>query len=286
MCIRDRFDIYHSYQEEEIENLKTINDQAGKQPVKVDSRILDVLEFAVGAEKITNGTCNIAFGSVLSLWHTCREHALNGETVVLPSKKALSKAARYTDISNLIIDREKGTVFLKEPEMSLDVGAVAKGYAADALAKRARELGMDSVLIVLGGNVQTVGRKLDQGDGSAWTVGIQDPNDPDNYLYKAFIEGKSLVTSGDYQRYFELDGKRYSHIIDPDTQYPAEKYRSVTVYTESSALADALSTALFIADVDEGKKILAQAGDICEALWIYADGSEEMTNGMKEILEK
>lgn len=277
------FDIYNNY--EGRCNLKTVNDSAGKRPVKVDGRILDVLEFAIEAEKITDGLCNAAFGSVLTLWHDCREQALAGEKIKLPDEQALKKAAKHTNILDIIIDRNAGTVFLKEPSMSLDVGAFAKGCAADALAERARELQMESVLINLGGNIKTVGRKMDQGKGSLWTVGVQNPDDTDHYLYKLKIENMSLVTSGDYQRFFEWNGKRYSHIIDPNTLYPAERYKSVSIYAENSALADVLSTALFIADVDKGKEILEKVGG-CEALWICADGSQEMTEGMKELIQE
>lgn len=276
------FDIYNSY--EGVNNLKTVNDSAGKQPVKVDERILDVLEFAIEAEKMTDGLCNVAFGSVLELWHDCRERALAGEKIQLPDDQALKKAAKHTKVSDIVIDRNAETVFLKDPFMSLDVGAFAKGYVADILAERAGELHMESVLINLGGNVETVGRKMDQGKGHLWTVGVQNPNDIDSYLYKMEIEDMSLVTSGDYQRFFEWNGKRYSHIIDPNTRYPAEQYKSVSIYTKNSALADVLSTALFIADVDKGKEILEKVED-CEVLWICADGSEQMTDGMKELLE-
>lgn len=281
------FDIYETH--ESVNNIKTINDQAGQEPVPVDERILEVLEKGVEMEKLTQGRCNIAFGSVLSIWHDYREKGIeDGENAELPPKELLEKAAGHMDISALVLDRKEKTVYLKDPEMSLDVGAIAKGCAADAIAEKAGELGMDSVMINLGGNVLTVGNKKDSARGSDWIVGIQNPDLESgvSYLYKLALNDRVLVTSGDYQRFYEVDGKRYSHIIDPDTLFPPQHYRSVTVLAENSGMADALSTALFAADKKEGKEILSRMGDGYEAVWICMDGSVEMTDGMKELLQK
>lgn len=281
------FDIYET--QEGVNNLKTVNDMAGKEPVVVDERILDVLAMGVEMEEMTQGRCNIAFGSVLSVWHEYREKGQeNPENAKVPPKELLEEAAEHTDISDLVIDRKKGTVYLKDPKMSLDVGAIAKGCAADAVAEKARELGMDSVMISLGGNILTVGSKKENGKESDWIAGIQNPDleSEASYLYKLPLKDMALVTSGDYQRFYEADGRRYSHIIDPDTLFPPEYYRSVTVYAEKSGMADALSTALFLADIETGKEMLLKAGKNCEAVWILQDGSVEMTEGMEKIIQK
>lgn len=280
------FDIYENY--DGINNMKTINDNAGKKPVRVDERIIGVMEKGIEMERVTGGRCNIAFGSVLSIWHDYRQEGLADQKAArLPPVKLLKEAARHTNISDIVIDREKKTVYLKDSEMSLDVGAIAKGFAADALAEKAQELGMDSVMLNLGGNVRTVGNKKDSAKGSDWIAGIQNPNGESDisYLYKLPLNHMSLVTSGDYQRFYEVDGKRYSHIVDPETLFPAEKYRSVTIYTEESGIGDALSTALFIADLETGKQILSDMDAECEALWVLPDGSVEMTDGMEGLVE-
>lgn len=279
------FDIYKTY--DGINNLKTINDCAGKEPVEVDPRIISVLEKGIEMEHKTDGKCNIAFGSVLFIWHHYREKGLeDSEHAQIPTMKELKKAAEHTNISDLVIDNEKGTVYLKDPKMSLDVGAIAKGCAADDIAGYAKELGLDSVMINLGGNVLTVGNKKSKENGTDWIAGIQNPdNDGDvSYLYKLAVNDSALVTSGDYQRFYEVDGKRYSHIIDPLTLFPLEQYRSVTVYMKSSGIADALSTALFSMDLEEGKRLLSEMEEECEAIWVLQDGSVEMTENIHKIL--
>lgn len=279
------FDIYKLYNN--VNNIKTINDCAGTSSVKVDERIILVVEKGIEIEKLTRGNCNIAFGSILSIWHQYREEGLTGENIAkLPPKKQLKTKVEHTDISNVIIDKEKNTIFLKDSKMSLDVGAIAKGFAADAIAEKAKELNMDSVMINLGGNIVTVGNKKDKKEGSDWIAGIRNPNDENDmsYLYKLPLNDMALVTSGDYQRFYFVDGKRYSHIIDPNTLFPADKYRSVTIYGKNSGIADALSTALFIADLEEGKQMLAELDYEYEAVWILQDGTVEMTERMKEIL--
>lgn len=278
------FDIYEEH--DGISNIKTINDAAGKEAVVVDPRIISVLQSGLALEESTDGLCNIALGSVLSIWHNYREAGLSDpDNAALPEQAELSSAAKHTDSSDIIIDETASSVYLADEAMSLDVGAIAKGFAADALAQRAKDLGMDSVLINLGGNVLAVGNKKSTKDGENWTVGIQNPDDTDAYLFKLPLCDMALVTSGDYQRFYEVNGKKYSHIIDPETLYPPEKYKSVTIYTERSGMADALSTALFIADIETGKEILAGQKADCEAVWILQDGSVEMTEGMKDILE-
>ena len=146
--------------------------------------------------------------------------------------------------------------------MRLDVGAVAKGWAVQKVSESAPE----GMLLSAGGNVCATGPKP---DGSPWIVGIQDP-EGDGYICMAELSKGCLVTSGDYQRYFEVDGKKYHHIIDPDTAMPGEYWRSVTVYCTDSGLADALSTALFLLPLDQGQALLNNLG--AEALWLNDRG--------------
>ena len=158
--------------------------------------------------------------------------------------------------------------------MALDVGALAKGYAVEQVAAAAP----DHFLISVGGNVCATGPKP---DGTPWTVAVENPDGGD-FLKLLYAEDRSVVTSGDYQRYFELDGVRYHHIIDPDTLEPAAYWRSVTVVAESSAAADCLSTALFTLPQAEGQRLLDQWG--AEALWIGRDGAQVMSPGFSAYL--
>ena len=263
------FDIYHTY--EGMNNLKTVNDKAGE-AVSVDPRILDLLEYGLTVYELTDGRVNILFGAVLTQWHACRQAALTAPSDArLPYKADLQEANRHTAPSLLEIDREAGTVRLTDPKASLDVGAVAKGYAAElAAAYAATELGFTSALLDLGGNLRAIGDK----GGQPFSVGVKnpDPDGADPYLLTVGVANGAAVTSGDYQRYFEVEGKRYAHIIDPDTLYPATYVRAVTVLCPHSGLADALSTALFVMSVEEGLAILETVPDAA-AVWVLADGS-------------
>ena len=267
------YNIYESY--DGLRNLKTVNDQAGIGPVPVDERILSLLQFAQTAWTETGGRVNAAMGSVLALWHDAREQVLEDpDRAALPDRSALEEAALHTDLSALELDLEAGTAFLTDPDMALDVGALAKGYAVEQVAAAAP----DHFLISVGGNVCATGPKP---DGTPWTVAVENPDGGD-FLKLLYAEDRSVVTSGDYQRYFELDGVRYHHIIDPDTLEPAAYWRSVTVVAESSAAADCLSTALFTLPQAEGQRLLDQWG--AEALWIGRDGAQVMSPGFSAYL--
>lgn len=263
------FQIYEDF--EGIANIKTINDHAGKSPVAVDSEILDLLRFGISMYEETEGAVNIAMGSVLSLWRQYREDALADKTKAdVPVKGELEKASEHMRIADLVIDDEASTVYLRDSEMSLDVGAIAKGYAAERLAEYAKELGIESALLNLGGNIRTIGRKP---DGSDFHIGVQNPDggsDP-AYVYESVLNDGSMVTSGDYQRYYEVDGVRYHHIINPKTLFPEHYYRSVTILTEDAALADAYSTALFQLPLERAKELI-QLHPRLEAVFVMPDG--------------
>ena len=258
------FDIYNDY--DDIHNLKTVNDNAGVAPVKVEPAIIELLLDCKEYYDLTDGKVNVAMGSVLRLWHEARTAGLaDPENAKLPETDALALAMEHTDITNVIIDEEASTVYLADPEMSLDVGAIAKGWATQRVAENTP----DGLLISVGGNVCATGTKHE--DGTPWVVGVQNP-DGGEYLRKIFITGGAVVTSGDYQRTYTVDGKKYHHIIDPETGMPSQYWRSVTVVCENSALADALSTALFLMPLDEGKALAEKCG--AKALWLNAQGNQ------------
>lgn len=275
------YDIYNDY--DGVNNIKTINDNAGKEPVKVAPEIIELLKLGKEAYEKTNGQVNIAYGSVLSLWHDYREAGLNNpQKAELPSMEELEIRAAHTDINQLIIDEEASTVYLADSEMSLDVGSIGKGYAVQKVADYARTHDMKQLLISAGGNVCVVGTKE---DGEGWSVGVQNPDLSSDmeYVQKVKLQDMSIVTSGNYQRYYEVDGKQYCHIIDPDTRMPAEHMASVSVIMKDSGQADAMSTALFNMDYEEGKT-LVEAMEEVEAMWIFEDGSIRYSSGFSKYL--
>ena len=258
------YDIYNEY--EGINNIKTINDHGWEHPIKVDQRIIDLLLFSKELYTQTEGRVNIAMGSVLRLWHDARETGIaDPSRAALPDQAALEQAAAHTDIDSIQIDVEESTVFLSDPEVKLDVGAIAKGYAVEQVCRNTPS----GLLISVGGNVCPTGPKPES--GQPWVVGIQDPEDPEQYLHTIYVEDVSVVTSGDYQRYFTVDGVPYHHIIDPDTNYPAGYWRSVTILCRDSGVADALSTALFTLPQEEGQALLDAFQ--AEAMWVRQDGT-------------
>lgn len=267
------YDIYNEY--EGMNNLKTVNDHAGEAPVSVDRKIIDLLLFSKDLYTRTGGKVNIAMGSVLSLWHDARELGVQyPDEAALPDRDALERAAAHTDINSIQIDEEKDTVFFSDPEVRLDVGAIAKGYAVQQVCGSAPA----GLLISVGGNVCATGPKPET--GQPWVVGIQNPDAPEEYLHTIYVEDFSVVTSGDYQRYFTVDGVAYHHIIDPDTLFPADYWRSVTILCPDSGLADALSTALFTLPQQEGQALLDAFG--AQAMWVRPDGSILYSPGFRE----
>ena len=269
------FDIYNEY--EGLNNLKTLNDQAGIAPVQVDGRIIDLLKDCKAYCEATDGKVNAAMGSVLYLWHEARNDGINDPlNAALPNAGALAQAALHTDFASVVIDEEASTVYITDPEVRLDVGAIAKGWSV----QRVCETAPSGLLISVGGNVCATGPK--DASGTPWVVGIQSPEDSKEYLHTIYLTRGSVVTSGDYQRTYAVDGQLYHHIIDPDTLFPSTLWRSVTVVCDDSGLADALSTALFLLPLEDGLELISRVG--ADALWVDVSGKEHMSPGFEQIL--
>ena len=266
------FDIYNEY--DGMTNLATVNRLAGGEEVEIDRELTEFLLYSVSMHELTEGNVNIAMGSVLSVWHKYRE-----EGTKVPTRAELEAANVHTDITGLIIDGENSTVRFADPGMSLDVGAIAKGYTAEKCAEILKSRGISSYVIDLGGNLRAIGEKP---DGTAWRTGVQNPDlySDTPYVYYLDIKDTSVVTSGDYQRYYIVDGKSYHHIIDKETLYPLNYYSSITVVTEHSGLADALSTALFNMPKSTALALLDTLDGV-SVIWVYPDGRVE-TYGLEE----
>ncbi len=271
------FDIYNEYND--AVSLMAVNASAANAPVSVSEETMALLKFAKEAYTLTGGRVNAAMGSALSIWHDYREAGLADEAnAALPPMELLKQAAEHTDINSIVLDEANGTVFFADSMVRLDVGAIAKGFAGqivtDELNARIDAGEISAALISLGGNVCAAGAKP---NGEAWQIAVQDPRGSDNAATASIASGY-VVTSGDYQRYYTVNGVRYNHIIDPDTLMSADKHASVTVISSVGALADALSTALFIMDTDEGRALIDSIDD-AEALWIAKDGGITRTDG-------
>lgn len=281
------YDIYNDY--EGINNIKTINDNAGIKPIEVDKQVIDLIKFSKDWYDRAGGKTNIAMGSVLGIWHNYREKAENDPAnAKIPSIGELLEPSKHTDIDRVVIDEENETVYLEDKKMSLDVGAVAKGYAIELVAREMIQDGFVSGIINAGGNIRVIGKPFDD-IREKWGVGIQNPDEsiiPDNneVLDVVFVNNLSVVSSGDYQRYYVIDDRRIHHIIDPETLMPGDYFRAITIITEDSGAADFLSTAVFLMPYEEGKN-LVDSLDGVEAVWVMPDGGVEATDGAKKIMK-
>lgn len=274
------YNIYNRY--EGVTNLCSVNDvyEDEHKECVVDKKIIDLLLYAKELYNITEGKMNVAMGSVLSIWHDYRTDGINNpETAKLPPMDKLIEASHHTNINNIIINKEASTVYLKDSKMSLDVGAIAKGYATEQIALYLEEKGIEGYLLNIGGNVRCVGSKP---DGKPWSVGIENPESNEDYIAYLKLSDMSIVTSGNYQRYYVVDGKNYHHIINPDTLMPASYFRSVSVLCKDSGKADALSTALFNMTYEEGRELIKDMSDV-EAMWVKPNGKKLYSKGFNNF---
>lgn len=240
------FDQYNAY--ENINNVYTLNTKAKDQVIKVDNELIDCIQKAKEVHSLSP-QFDITQGAVLTLWHDAREASQDLKDGILPEQGLLQEASLHTGFDKLkILDN---TIHYLDPELQLDLGGIAKGYATQKCKENLVQAGLKQGFINAGGNVVLIGEKND-----GWKVGIQDPDQNTSIVRLTIPSEKAIVTSGDYQRYFTAQGKRYSHIIDPITLYPSNYVRSVTILTSDSTLADGLSTALFNMSYEDGNKLV------------------------------
>lgn len=262
------FDRYKSY--DGVVNVNTINSNPTQMYI-VEPDLLALIKYGKEAYELSGGAVNIASGALLDVWHMYRTQALeNKDKAALPSERELSVAADNMSIDGVIVG-EDGKVGVIDG-VSIDLGALAKGYVADVLMDSLTGIGVQDIVINLGGNV-AVGSPT--GGKKSFNVGVQDPKSGGVYEVVEMRE-QSLVTSGDYQRFFEVDGKRYNHIIDPKTHMPSTNFSAVSIKHDSSLVADMLSTAVFILDYESGKALVENMS--AEALWIFNDGQHKNTD--------
>ena len=268
------FDNYNEY--EDLANLCYMNAHASEGYVKVEPELTELLLWLKQNQPIGKGRVNVALGAVLSIWHAHRT-----EGISVPDMESLCLANEHTSFDDILIDAENSSVFFADPLIQVDLGAIAKGYTVEIAAKYLDQSEMPSYIINAGGNVRC-GASPEDGR-TYWGVGIQDPINTNNNLDVIYLKNASVVTSGDYQRYYTVDGVRYHHIIDPDTLMPSAYMHSVTVVTMDSGLADLLSTALFNLSYEDGRA-LVDSLDGVEAYWYLNDGAIRATDGLAPML--
>ena len=267
------FDAYREY--EGVINIASLNRLAGTGPVKVDSAIIDLISFSKEMYSLTDGKVNFALGSVTYLWKTLTasyDSEDNPQEPRVPTEAELSEAGKHISPDSVLIDKENSTVEITDPDTRIDVGAIAKGYAAELIKKELAALGYGGIILDFGGNICAVGIERE--------VPIRNPlyfeGADEPYIRRALVSSEALVTSGGYQRYQIIDGERYHHIIDPESLRPESRYLSVTVKTSDSGVADALSTALFNTDYEEVKEFVSAFDEKIEITLVFLDGKSEI----------
>lgn len=231
----------------------------------------ELMEQALELCRRTGGALDISVYPIVRAW------GFTTGSYQVPDEETIQSLLPLVDYTQIQYDAATGVVTLPEG-MEIDLGSVAKGYAGQLAAQMLREHGVQSALLNLGGNVQTVGTKP---DGSPWQIGIKDPQGEDAMMVLS-VEDQAVVTSGGYERYFEQDGQTYWHIIDPSTGHPADSgLLSVTIVGKQGIICDGLSTSLFVMGLEKAADLWAQSGDF-EAVFVTASGEVYITEGLQD----
>ncbi|MBI4961988.1 MAG: FAD:protein FMN transferase [Desulfomonile tiedjei] len=255
--------------------LTSLNDSAGRGPINPDRELLEIIGTALQTAKATKGAFDPTVGVLCRLW------SFSGGEPRLPDSSEIVEAVKKVGWGRVKLDNSEGTVFLPETGMALDLGGITKGYALDRVAEALRKHGISSALVNIGGDVLVVGEKE---PGKPWRIGVQDPRNPREVVAVAAPKDRVVMTSGDYERFFVKDGKRFHHILNPATGYPAEGAQSVTIVAASGLVAEPLGATIFVLGVDKGLKYIHSLPDV-EALVIDPQGQIHMTPGARSLFE-
>lgn len=245
-----------------------INRNAGVKPVKVDTELFDLIRNAIGISKLTDGAFDISYASMDKIWK------FDGSMTTMPSEEKIAASIAKVGFHNIILDKNKSTVFLKVEGMKIGFGAIGKGYAADKAKTLLIRNGVSSGIINASGDMNTWGK---QPDGSEWKVAITNPLDKNKVFALLPITNGAVVTSGNYEKYVNFNGKRYTHIIDPRSGYPATGIISVTVFAPKAELADALATSVFVMGKEAGLDRINQLPKV-ECIIIDVEGNITKSN--------
>jgi len=263
-------DLFTTYKEKSQTNL--INQNAGIEPVKVNQEVFDLIVRSIKISELTQGAFDITYGGLdKSLW--------NFDTAMtsLPSKETALEMVNTINFKNIEIDSFKSTVFLKEKWMRIGFGGIGKGYAADMAKLLLQNLGSKAGYVNASGDLVTWGR---QENGESWTIGISHPDNQNDTLGTLIINDLAVSTSGDYEKYVMIDGKRYSHTIDPKTGYPVTGIKSVTVISTNAELADAMATPIMVMGVHTGLNLVNQI-NLLECVIIDNENNVFNSNNLK-----
>lgn len=267
----DRLDALMSVWKEGSDVLR-INEAAGRHSVAVSAETREVLHAGQEVSDWTEGKFDVTFGALSGIWKF--DHDMDGQ---IPDRSEIADRLPLIDYRALRVDDRAGTAELTRPGMKVHLGGIGKGYAIDRAVTILREAGQTNFMIQSGGDLFIAGRRGDR----PWRVGIQDPRGAPNTLFAAIeITDAAFSTSGDYERFFIRDGRRYHHIIDPDTGEPAMGSRSVTIMAKTATMSDGLSTGVFILGAEKGMALIERLADV-EGVIVSAGNEVNVSSGLK-----
>jgi thiamine biosynthesis lipoprotein len=250
--------------------LSRVNAGAGRNAVAVSPETIELLARSMEIAKLTEGGFNIAVGSAVDAWSVT-------ERMRIPGQDELDRLKPMVDLDRIRLDERARTVFLSKPGMRIDVGGIGKGFAADRAADVMQAAGATAGVVALSGDIKTFGRFP---DGAKFRFGIRHPRNDGAVLATLDMENEAISTAGDYERYFERDGVRYHHILDPATLEPARRCQSVTVVASEGTLADGLDTGLFVMGPERGMALVERLEGV-EAVIVDRDGKVLVSSGLK-----
>ncbi len=230
-----------------------VNKNAGVQAITVDEELFSLIQRSFKISNLTDGYFNIAFEPLAELW------SKKGKTGQLPTTEEIDSARQLVDIKNVLIDKENSTVFLKLKGMKIGFGAIGKGYSANMAKKVMLDLGIKNGMVNAGGDLSIWGNNL---ENQPWKIGIADPDKKESFVAWLDLTNASIVTSGNYEKFIEIKGKRYTHIVNPTTGFPVEGVKSVTIISPDAELSDALATSVFVMGVEKGLELINRLKNI------------------------
>ncbi len=233
--------------------ISQVNQNAGIKPIKVDQEVFDLVERAIKISKLTSGAFDISYASMDKIWK------FDGSMKQMPTEEAIKKSVEKVGYQNIILNPTDKTIFLKNKGMKLGLGGIAQGYIADKIKEVLQEKGCTSGLVNVSGDINTWGK---QPNGEPWSVGIINPMNKNKVFATFILDDSAVETSGSYEKFVVFNGKRYSHIIDPRTGYPASGIVSVSVFAKQTELADALATGIFVLGIEVGLDLVNQLNGI------------------------
>jgi len=251
--------------------LSRVNTSAGVKPVHVSPETLTVVQRAIQVAEMTDGGFNIAIGPAVDAWSV-----IEGRRI--PTESELEALRPLVDLMSVHVDVQEQTIYLGKAGMRIDVGGIGKGYAADQAVDALRSAGAIAGVVALSGDIKTFGRSP---GGKMFHVGIQHPRKDGSVLAWIDLQDEAISTAGDYERFFEREGVRYHHILDPRTLQPARSCQSVTVIAREGVWADGLDTGIFVMGPERGMELVEQLPDV-EAIIVDAEGRLLVSSGLKQ----